>query len=556
MAVWVVRAGRRGAQEEAALKGNFVTIGWNELRDITPVQDKEALRKLYRETYPNENTNQVDSGVGQVWTFCKEIECGHLVVLPLYGKSKVAKAVAIGRVAGPYCYRADMGKEIQHVLHVEWRHTNIPLDTETFCEDLFRALRCPPTVYQIGVNNAEQRIQAVVSGEKDPGPGGNGGREGQERCEERLRPTPTLSGRGRQGTSPHSNLEELLDKYVKDVKEWYESCQDEAATKASLIVPLFTILGYNVANPRECQPEHKADFGAGRTKDAVDWAFLFNGSPAFLVEAKAVGEKLDKHVGQLREYYGQGQPAVTLGILTNGVQWRFFTDVNCEHVMDAEPFLEWQTLEDGGIPHGLLTILQRENFKADKIKRFAKRKRRASQLAAGLPKLLAPSDEFVKLAVHDLGESNLGPEGLQEWKLALADAIREWAEQQRKLTLEATDAQDKNQSVPPPIDPPSSAVPRVRLRDLIDAGFLKAPLKLRKCYLGTDLEADLQPGGAISFQGNEYAAPSSAATDAASQVTGEERAIDGWAFWQYQEVSGNWVPLDVARQQYLARKAT
>ena len=71
------------------------------------------------------------------------------------------------------------------------------------------------------------------------------------------------------------NLKEQVEKYVQDVKQRYESCRDsEAATKASLIVPLFTTLGYDMANPAQCTPEYKANFGKNnKALKAVDWAF-------------------------------------------------------------------------------------------------------------------------------------------------------------------------------------------------------------------------------------------------------------------------------------------
>ena len=153
-----------------------------------------------------------------------------------------------------------------------------------------------------------------------------------------------------------------------------------------MIAPLFTILGYDVADPRECQPEYKS-FGKDRGKQPVDWAFFVNGSLAFLVEAKAVGKRIDRYDEQLGDYYGKGQPDVKLGILTTGVQWRFFTDLVNLNKMDNEPFLEWDVLK-GPIPYDFLTVLQRAEFKPELIKDLARGKRRQSALVAELTRLL------------------------------------------------------------------------------------------------------------------------------------------------------------------------
>src|SRR4051794_19326104 len=99
-------------------------------------------------------------------------------------------------------------------------------------------------------------------------------------------------------------MKEQLEKYVKQVKEWHEHCRgSEQATKQSLIGPLFTLLGYNLTDPRECVPEYKADFGRDRATKPVDWAFYQNGRPIFFVEAKEAGKKLHGYDEQLGDYF-------------------------------------------------------------------------------------------------------------------------------------------------------------------------------------------------------------------------------------------------------------
>ncbi len=85
------------------------------------------------------------------------------MVLPLHAQS----AIAIGKVAGPYRYRTDLGDDIHHTRPVQWIRTDIP--RTSFQQDLLKTLNCPPTVYQISRNNAEERIRTVLNGQKDPG---------------------------------------------------------------------------------------------------------------------------------------------------------------------------------------------------------------------------------------------------------------------------------------------------------------------------------------------------------------------------------------------------
>ena len=95
MSLWVVRAGKRGEQEETAIKKNLVCHGWNDLPDYSGYPTKEN-RVLYKAQYPRETDKQVISGLGQVWRFAREIRKGDLVALPL----KAEFAFAFGRITG------------------------------------------------------------------------------------------------------------------------------------------------------------------------------------------------------------------------------------------------------------------------------------------------------------------------------------------------------------------------------------------------------------------------------------------------------------------------
>jgi restriction system protein len=74
MALWLVRAGSHGEQEQGALENNVVTIGWNEIPDISKINDKEALKELYVRLNPNSKKMRIIRMVGQIWDFAKDKE--------------------------------------------------------------------------------------------------------------------------------------------------------------------------------------------------------------------------------------------------------------------------------------------------------------------------------------------------------------------------------------------------------------------------------------------------------------------------------------------------
>ncbi len=230
-----------------------------------------------------------------------------------------------------------------------------------------------------------------------------------------------------------SNLRDNIESYIKRVKELAEHVRgNEQATKQSLIGPFFTMLGYDLTDPRECLPEYKADFGKDRSTKPIDWAFKNGGNFAFFVEAKEVGRKLAGFDEQLADYFAK-DPNVKLGILTNGAQWRFFTDVVNSNVMDKEPFAKWDIIADDPPPYDVITLIQKAQFNPELIRTFAQRQRAQNLLVQELTRLLEPSPEFTKLAVANIETRNLTQAVVESWKPIVANAIQEWAKQ-RTLT--------------------------------------------------------------------------------------------------------------------------
>ncbi len=154
MSLWMVRAGRHGEQEQAALEHNLVTIGWNEVPDLTQFQTREEFQEHYEQLYPGKSKMQVATQVGQIWRFANEIQKGDLVALPL----KTQSAIALGEVTGDYKHRM-VGDDIVHTRPVKWLQT---LPRSAFDQDILYSLGAFMTVCKIERNRAEDRIRRLL----------------------------------------------------------------------------------------------------------------------------------------------------------------------------------------------------------------------------------------------------------------------------------------------------------------------------------------------------------------------------------------------------------
>lgn len=240
-----------------------------------------------------------------------------------------------------------------------------------------------------------------------------------------------------------------LEAFVQRVRDLSEHCAgNEQATKQSLIGPLFTLLGYDLTDPRECRPEYRADFGKERSVKPVDWAFLRDGKPSFFVEAKEVGRKLAGFDEQLADYFAKS-PEVKLGILTNGQHWRFFTDLENANVMDREPFVRWDVLNEEP-PYDFLTLLQKSRYNPELVRTFATRRRNQNLLVGELARLLEPSPEFTKLAVANLETRSLTQNVVDSWRPVVAGALQEWVRQRMLSNVLASQPVQEAPSAPSP----------------------------------------------------------------------------------------------------------
>jgi predicted type IV restriction endonuclease len=358
-------------------------------------------------------------------------------------------------------------------------------------------------------------------------------------------------------------VKDALLNYVKLVKARHEKVKgNKQATKSTLIGPLFTLLGYDLADPQECVPEFKADFGKARSVKPVDWAFYQNGRPIFLVEAKDAGSKLGGYDEQLGDYFAK-EPNVKLGILTNGVKWRFFTDIMNANVMDKEPFVKWDVLNDEQPPYDFLTLLQKSQFKTELVRTFAQRQHEHNLLINELARLLEPSAEFTRLAIANIETRNLTATVVESWKPVVASAIGEWAKQRTLATVlnkspsqdetnSSSDEQQKNGKKAQLRETKKTF--EANLQDLIGAGLLTPPLRLFRKYKGKLMEARLLPQGTVEFEGQTFNTSSSAAEFARSTVTGRKMQTNGWSFWQYLDAAEKTLTLYDAREKFLAMK--
>ena len=173
------------------------------------------------------------------------------------------------------------------------------------------------------------------------------------------------------------------------------SLETEEATKNAIIMPFINILGYNVFDTMEVVPEFTTDVGI-KKGEKVDYAIIKDGKPIMLFECKSSTVDLQKeHASQLYRYFAVSDAII--GVLTNGISYKFYSDLEEDNKMDTNPFLEFDLLD---IKEPLVTELKRfrkESFESDEITLAANELKYTNEIKRIMEdEINSPSIEFVK----------------------------------------------------------------------------------------------------------------------------------------------------------------
>ena len=199
---------------------------------------------------------------------------------------------------------------------------------------------------------------------------------------------------------------EIFKTQLKQLGEKVESLKSkvetEEATKMALVTPFFSLLGYDIFNPSEFVPEFTADFGI-KKGEKVDYAILKNGNPLILIEVKSITAKLDNHCSQLFRYFGT--TTASFGILTNGCEYRFFTDLDAANKMDSMPLLSFDITNLSDTIVYEIYKFSKEDFDPNDIRVTANELKYLSAVKAFFEtQFKQPDENFLKYVVGEVYE--------------------------------------------------------------------------------------------------------------------------------------------------------
>jgi predicted type IV restriction endonuclease len=198
------------------------------------------------------------------------------------------------------------------------------------------------------------------------------------------------------------SMQEEINDFKAKVVKLKDTLETEEATKTALIMPFFQVLGYDVFNPLEFIPEFTCDVGI-KKGEKIDYAIKKNGKVIMVVEAKRVGYNLSKVDNQLMRYFHATDAKIA--IMTDGVKYKFYSDLEKENIMDKDSFFEFNLEEVTEQQINDINKFKKENFNTTTILNLASDMRIVQQLKRKIyEEFNDPSPDFVKIMIDDIHE--------------------------------------------------------------------------------------------------------------------------------------------------------
>jgi len=226
-----------------------------------------------------------------------------------------------------------------------------------------------------------------------------------------------------------------LSQQILDRKQHCDG--NEEATKQALVLPFFQLLGYDIYNPKELVPEYKAGFVANKEK--IDYAIFIEEKPVFLVEAKAIGKPLENYDAQLAKYFNS-TPNMKVAIITDGVLYKFFTDLKQANLMDGEAFFEFNITDYTDDKLSIIQNFRRDRFNLENVITQAEDLVYLHAINAKFRQLFKnPTEDFIRFIAGDIYPRRMTPNAI--------DRLRPLVKQSMSSTLVSMVSQGLTQEI-------------------------------------------------------------------------------------------------------------
>ena len=241
-------------------------------------------------------------------------------------------------------------------------------------------------------------------------------------------------------------IEDKIKKLQSKIAIVKDRLETEESTETALVLPFIQLLDYDIFNPTQVLPEFNCDIAKGKG-EKVDYALLIKNKVEIIIECKGFGVNLAPHRNQLSRYFVSTK--AKYAILTNGILYQFYTDLDNKNLMDEIPFFQF-SLENYSVSD--IEILEQfmfSNFNADKIDKNASESKIITGVTGEIKTLFEkPNIETIKLFTKSSYKGRYTDSVISRltilFKKALKQFVNDRVSNQLKSATEAEEVIDNN----------------------------------------------------------------------------------------------------------------
>ena len=216
------------------------------------------------------------------------------------------------------------------------------------------------------------------------------------------------------------DFKDAITQLSEKIAKQKDNITTEEATKTSFIMPMMAALGYDVFNPFEVVPEMDCDLT--KRGDKIDYVIMKDNAPILLIECKHCKQNLDPHSTQLAKYYAASN--ARFGVLTNGIEYRFFADLEKQNIMDENPFLVVNMLDISDADIEQLKKFHKSYYNEQEILSTAQELQITIQVKELLKRNFQnPGDEFVRYFVKCINDWKSNAKLIEQYRPIVKKSI-------------------------------------------------------------------------------------------------------------------------------------
>lgn len=256
------------------------------------------------------------------------------------------------------------------------------------------------------------------------------------------------------------DFKDTIKQLAERIQKLKDNILTEEATKNAFIMPFINALGYDVFNPLEVVPEMVCDI-ATKKGEKIDYAIMKDGEPIILIECKHWQQDLKLHDNQLMRYFNVSK--AKFGLLTNGIVYKFYTDLIDVNKMDEKPFLEVDitNLKDTQVEE--LKKFHKSYFDIENILNTASELKYTGELKAVLSKeFSSPQPDFVRYFAKQVYDGVINAKMLEQFthlvKRSISSYVSDLISERLNSALKSEEKEEAKQPIEIPAEEESKII--------------------------------------------------------------------------------------------------